>query len=60
MVQYDILNRELCRAVIVDHYFFSFVVFLFFRQIYICHNSIIHLCLLIAKSMFPADFANKL
>ena len=37
---------------------FSFVVFLFFRQMYICHN--IHLCLLMAKSMFSADFANKL
>ena len=35
---------------------FSFVVFLFFRQMYICH---IHLCLLMAKSMFSADFANK-
>jgi len=27
---------------------------------YICHNIIIHLCLLMAKSMFSADFANKL
>ena len=25
-----------------------------------CHNYIIHLCLLMAKSMFSADFANKL
>jgi len=39
---------------------FSFVVFLFFRQMYICHNIIIHLCLLMAKSMYSADFANKL
>jgi len=39
---------------------FSFVVFLFFRQMYICHNIVIHLCLLMAKSMFSADFANKL
>ena len=39
---------------------FSFVVFLFFRQMYICHNINIHMCLLMAKSMFSADFANKL
>ena len=39
---------------------FSFVVFFFFRQMYICHKIIIHLCLLMAKSMFSADFANKL
>ena len=39
---------------------FSFVVFLFFRQMYICHNIITHLCLLMAKSMFSADFANTL
>jgi len=36
------------------------VVFLFFRQMFICHDIIIHLCLLMAKSMFSADFANKL
>ena len=34
--------------------------FFFFRQMYICHNIIIHLCLLMAKSMFSADLANKL
>ena len=39
---------------------FSFVVFLFFRKMYICHNIIIHLCLLMAKSMCSAGFANKL
>ena len=40
---------------------FFFVLFLFFRLLYIytCHN-IIYLCLLMAKSMFSADFANKL
>ena len=27
---------------------------------YICHNIIIHLCLLMAKSMYSADFANTL
>ena len=49
--------RVYCRVLAL---LFSFVVFLFFRQMYICHNIIIHLCLLIAKSMFSADFANKL
>ena len=49
--------RVCCRVLAL---LFSFVVFLFFRQMYICHNIIIHLCLLMAKSMFPADFANKL
>ena len=43
---------------------FSFVVFLFFRQMYICHNIIIHLCLLMAKSMFllilPINFELEL
>ena len=46
-----------CRILVL---LFSFVVFLFFRQMYICHNIIIYLCLLMAKSMFSADFANKL
>ena len=46
-----------CRVLVL---LFSFVVFLFFRQMYIGHNIIIHLCLLMAKSMSSADFANKL
>ena len=37
---------------------FFLVLFLFFRLMYICHN-IIYLCLLMATSMFSADFANK-
>jgi len=37
------------------YYFFPF----FFRLMYVCCN-IIYMCLLMAKSMFSADFANKL
>ena len=35
------------------------IVFLFFRLMYICHNTI-YLCVLMARSKFSADFANKL
>ena len=54
------LRARVCVCCRVLALLFSFVVFLFFRQMYICHNIIIRLCLLMAKSMFSADFANKL
>ena len=57
IVRVRVRVRVCCRVLAL---LFFFVVFLFFRQMYICHNIIIHLCLLMAKSMFPADFANKL
>ena len=54
------LHARVCVCCRVLALLFSFVVFLFFRQMYICHNIIIHLCLLMAKSMISADFAYKL
>ena len=54
------LRARVCVCCRVLALLFSFVVFLFFRQMYICYNIIIHLCLLMANSMFSADFANKL
>ena len=54
------LRARVCVCCRVLALLFSFVVFLFFRQMYICHNIIIHLCLLMAKIMFSAVFANKL
>ena len=55
-----LLRARVCVCCRVLALLFSFVVFHFFRQMYICHNIIIHLCLLMAKSMFSADFANTL
>ena len=53
------LRLRVCVCCRVLALLFSFVVFIFFRQMYICHNIIIQLCVLMAKRMFSDDFANK-
>ena len=56
VVTYTLICVRVCVCVLP----YFVITFFLFRQMYICHNIIIHLCLLMAKSMFSADFANKL